>query len=107
MYKLLIVEPFEFGTINNIEQSVIDIKKGVNNNWLIILETVINFTGIQSKYLLIKTKKEYYHINLQEQLFKTLILEMAMIPGLNEKNFSEHDLKNYRGNFLTGELVCN
>ena len=107
MYKLSIIEPFDFGTVNNIQQFVIRIKKGINNNWLIILENPISYNEIRSKYLLSRTSKEYYHVDLQESYLETLTLEMMIIAGLNEENFTEYNIENYRGNFLTGELSRN
>jgi hypothetical protein len=104
MFKLLIIEPWEFGTANGVGPFSVDLIKGVNNNWLIIFDVTIEYKGNQTKYLLGKTKQKDAHIDLSKDLFEKVLLELAMLSGLNEQNYINYDLDKFRGEFFTGKL---
>jgi hypothetical protein len=104
MFKLLVFEPWEFGTINGVGPFKVAIKKAAKDNWLIIFDNTIKHKGELTKYLLSKTEKKYAKIDLLNVPFENIILEMALIPNLSEQNFMDYDLDDFRGEFLTGEL---
>jgi hypothetical protein len=103
-FKLLIIEPWEFGTANGVGPFIVSLKRGIINNWLVVFEKEIIFKGLHTKYLLAKTQKKNEKIDLEIELFEKLILEMAAISDIDELNFKEYDLSDFRGEFLTGEL---
>ena len=104
MFKLIVNEPWEFGTINGVGPFEVVLRKGVRDNWLIIFNVSIKFENGHTKYLLAKTQKSLVKLNLLEERFERLSLEMAVIENLNEGNFKDYDLDDCRRGFLTGEV---
>ena len=104
MFKLLITEPWEFGTINGVGPFNVALKKGLMLDWLITFDKEIIYKEKKYLCLLSRIEKGFKDVNILKQKFNILRLEIAVIEGLNQQNFNLHNIENYRGEFLTGEL---
>jgi hypothetical protein len=104
MFKLLVIEPWEFGTLNGVGPFNVSLRKGVKSNWLIIFDITIIYKGERTNYLMSKTERKHAETNLLEEMFNNVKLETALMSGLNEQNYMNYDIDGFRGEFLTGEL---
>jgi hypothetical protein len=65
----------------------VTIKKALNDNWLIILDDTIKYKNITTNHLLCKAQKKHAQVNLLKDKFEDVLLEIAIMPDLNEKKF--------------------
>jgi len=97
--KLQILEPWEFGTEKGINIKDIDKSK---NQYLLYTEEPYIINNHEYKFFLAKSKNK---INLFSVAKKnSIILEMVYDKNLNPKNFIDYQIKDFRRNFLLGEL---
>jgi hypothetical protein len=101
-YKLNIIEPWESGTESTIDAVLL---KKSNNQFLLFTNKIIKVRGQDAQYFVCKIKKEEDQNSFNNQ--KKGIYEIRMVFDKNIQNVDSElpDLSNYRGNFLSGELI--
>ena len=95
MAKILIVEPWEFETINGANPYEVTLLEVHQQQLLIIFLKEIIIGRIKTRYLL---GKKVTRNGMQ-------ILQMAFIPDMNIDNIHKFSLNDHRGAFITGELL--
>ncbi|SRR5258706_8068682 len=100
--KLNIIEPWEFGTEKAITASVVDEYEG---QYLISILEPLAIKGNPIRYLIGEMTGEEKSLDLfSNNAQGTLALNMVYSDEINEQNFKNHRISDFRGNFLLGEI---
>ena len=94
---LNILAPWEFGTEKGVHVSIIGKK---DNQFLLCFGAPYLINGNTYKFLLFR------RVNKIDMLDKGCIpIEMVYCSNLSKENFKDYDFKDFRDNFLFGELI--
>ncbi len=100
--KLNILEPWEFGTEKAIDVTIVD-KNGTE--YLFSLITPLPIRGKKIEYLIGQPRDEQSLDILSDKTSGTISLNMVYAEELNAENFGRYSMRNFRGNFLLGEII--
>ncbi len=104
--KLLIIEPWEFVSINGDNFFEVHLILKRENQYLLQTKKELVYKGKTVHYLPLYIENNISGMDLwQTDKVDKIRVSLAFIDGLNEENFSTFDFKTVRGNFLTGELT--
>jgi hypothetical protein len=104
MIKLIVIEPWEFGTLNGVGPFEVTLIEKPKEQFLIVLKNDITFKGKTTKFLLGKRRNKFPEIDLINEKFESVILSMVLIEIEDEKVFNTIDFEDFRGGFLMGEI---
>ncbi len=101
-YRVNIIEPWESGTDKSVGA---DIVKQTGDQFLLFIEKKINVKGNDAQYFICKLKSEKLRNPFNNN--ESGIYEISMVFDKDITNELQDlpDIENYRGNFLTGELI--
>jgi|GEM_PF-2137488 len=100
--KLNIIEPWEFGTEKAVHVSVVE---KFEDQYLFSLAEPLLMKGLRTKYLIGELREEKSPDILSDKVKGTFALNMVFSDEINEKNFRNYLIKDFRGNFLLGEII--
>lgn len=98
--SLNIIEPWEHGTEESINVTFIEQN---NDNYLLHLSNSHKIKDIDYSYFIVRFRDE--EVNNISNLKGTYSLEMGYDKEINESTFEKYDLKDFRTNFLLGEVI--
>ncbi|MEM6738223.1 MAG: hypothetical protein AAF620_19360 [Bacteroidota bacterium] len=100
--KLNIIEPWEFGTDKGVTASIV----GENNGqYLIRLSNPMKLQDNEAKYFLAELRDRHSNDNLNKP--GKYLLNMVYSQRINEINFKEHKISDFRSGLLVGEAILN
>ena len=101
-YRVNIIEPWESGTDRSIDANIV---KYTCDQFLLFTEKKINVKGNDAQYFICKLKSEKLRSPFNNK--ESGIYEISMVFDKDITNELQElpDIENYRGNFLTGELI--
>lgn len=102
--KLNIVEPWELGTEKAITVSIVDKHE---SDYLLYLPEPFLIKGKSINYLIGELREEKLVDLLSDEVHGTFALNMVYPNEITKENFTEYPIKNFRGNFLLGEIILN
>ncbi len=101
-YKLNIIEPWESGTDSAIDTTIIN-ESGMQ--FLLFVETVIKVRGENAQYFVCELKNKEDQDSFKIRIKKNYPIHMVYDKDIHSKNHMLPDLKSYRSNFLSGEII--
>ena len=101
VYKLNILDPWEFGTESAVRASII---KETGKQFLLFLETPIRIEDQKAHYFICELQKQEDRNAFKKNIKGVYPITMVFDNSINE-NSELPPLSSYRSNFLSGELV--
>ena len=103
MYKLNIIEPWEFGTDQAIDVDIVARNQG---QCLILLSEPRMFGEMLTSYLIGELREDSSQINsLFSGLHGTFAMNLVFSDEISKHNFPNLSMKSFRANFLLGEII--
>lgn len=101
--KLNIIEPWELGTDKAIETSIVDYHEG---QYLFYLFKPLPIKGKSVSYLVGELRDKEKSLDLfSDKIRGTVALNMVYSDEVDRQNFRNYRIKDFRGNFLSGEVI--
>jgi hypothetical protein len=102
MGKLNIIEPWELATEKAVDALIIDRHEG---EYLFSLTTPLSIKGKHISYLIGQLRDQESLDIISNKTHGTIALNMVYSEEINAQNFRDYSIKNFRGNFLLGEII--
>ena len=96
------MEPWEFGTEKAIAASIVDKNE---SQYLLHLDEPLMIKGKAVNYLIGELRGQELIDILTDKVHGTFALNMVYSNEVTEQNFRDYHIKNFRGNFLLGEII--
>jgi hypothetical protein len=106
MVKLIINEPWEFGTINGLNFDVTLENLGPNHI-LIKLDKIVEFDGKKTQYLIGRKHPEFLDIDLFNEKYQHVRMGFVLAESSAKEELMKFNFENVRGGFLSGEISSN
>lgn len=101
--KLNILEPWEYGTLRPIDAVILAQNRC---QYLIMLFEPRAFGEVNASHLMGELRDKSAHIDLLlPGLQGAFAMNLVFSAGINEQNFPDLSIKDFRNNFLLGEIV--
>ena len=101
-YKLSIVEPWESTSDSSTDTIIL---KDNGNEFLLFVENGIKFRDENAQYFICELRNINDKDFFRENIKGTYPINMVFDKKINRDNLELTPLKNYRGNFLSGEII--
>jgi hypothetical protein len=98
---LNIIEPWELGTEKAISVSIVDEYQG---QYLIFLSIPLSAKGKTIRYLIGEPRRENFDL-FSDKFLGSCELSMIYSDEIDEQNFKTYHIKDFRQNFLLGEII--
>lgn len=101
-YRVNIIDPWESGTDKSVDADII---KQNGNQFLLFIKTKINVKGNEAHYFICKLKSEIMRDPFKNNESGIYEISMVFDKGITNELQDLPDIENYRGSFLTGEII--
>jgi hypothetical protein len=101
--KLKLLEPWKFGTDKAVDAIIVEANE---NQILISIMNPLNFDNQQVEFFLAELKDKNYLVGDENFMLPGIYpINMVFSKEISPQNFKSLNLKDFRSNFLLGEIV--